>query len=255
MLDEDRYDLLFTTDVLSEGVNLQQAGHIVNYDLPWNPQRIVQRHGRIDRIGSPHSDVLFDCFFPAEYLDELLGLEEKLQRKLAYANAAVGVGQVLPGQVTDPNVEVAFADIDEVHDQIRSLYGEATLLENNGGSAALSERSTASSRQGHGRPIGAGGCARPRIRSRSGLVTDRVRRPGWVFCTGADHPKPWLRLVTTDENGEAVVLDDTLVCLVAADPGGPDAVRDISEEATTGVFDASSLAQRNIHARVESTHR
>ncbi len=50
--DDDRYDLLISTDVLAEGVNLQQARHIVNYDLPWNPMRLVQRHGRIDRIGS-----------------------------------------------------------------------------------------------------------------------------------------------------------------------------------------------------------
>ena len=53
----DRYDLLLTTDVLSEGVNLQQAGRIINYDLPWNPMRLVQRHGRIDRIGSRHREV------------------------------------------------------------------------------------------------------------------------------------------------------------------------------------------------------
>jgi superfamily II DNA/RNA helicase len=50
--DVDRYDLTVATDVLSEGVNLQQARHIINYDLPWNPMRLVQRHGRIDRIGS-----------------------------------------------------------------------------------------------------------------------------------------------------------------------------------------------------------
>jgi hypothetical protein len=49
--DDDLYDLVVTTDVLAEGVNLQQARHIINYDLPWNPMRLVQRHGRIDRIG------------------------------------------------------------------------------------------------------------------------------------------------------------------------------------------------------------
>ena len=48
----DRYDLLISTDVLAEGVNLQQCRHIINFDVPWNPMRLVQRHGRIDRIGS-----------------------------------------------------------------------------------------------------------------------------------------------------------------------------------------------------------
>jgi superfamily II DNA/RNA helicase len=60
---KDLYDVLFTTDVLSEGVNLQQAGHIISVDLPWNPMRLVQRHGRIDRIGSHHRFVDIDCFF------------------------------------------------------------------------------------------------------------------------------------------------------------------------------------------------
>ncbi|MXW54028.1 MAG: SWF/SNF helicase family protein, partial [Gammaproteobacteria bacterium] len=49
--DDDLYDLLIATDVLAEGVNLQQCRNIVNFDMPWNPMRLVQRHGRIDRIG------------------------------------------------------------------------------------------------------------------------------------------------------------------------------------------------------------
>src|SRR5664280_1073958 len=60
----DRFDIVVSTDVLSEGVNLQQARHIVNYDLPWNPMRLVQRHGRIDRIGSRYAEVFLRCIFP-----------------------------------------------------------------------------------------------------------------------------------------------------------------------------------------------
>jgi superfamily II DNA/RNA helicase len=59
----DLYDVLITTDVLSEGMNLQQCRNIINYDLPWNPMRLVQRHGRVDRIGGPHRDVYLYCFF------------------------------------------------------------------------------------------------------------------------------------------------------------------------------------------------
>ncbi|MFQ5503022.1 MAG: helicase-related protein, partial [Phycisphaerae bacterium] len=51
---EDEIDILISTDVLSEGQNLQDCGNIINYDLTWNPIRLVQRNGRIDRIGSPH---------------------------------------------------------------------------------------------------------------------------------------------------------------------------------------------------------
>ena len=89
---KDEFDILFTTDVLAEGVNLQQAGQMINYDLPWNPMRIVQRHGRVDRIGSKHDYVYLGLFFPAERLDALLNLEARLERKLALADAAVGAG-------------------------------------------------------------------------------------------------------------------------------------------------------------------
>jgi hypothetical protein len=84
--DADRFDILVTTDVLAEGVNLQQARHIINYDLPWNPMRLVQRHGRIDRIGSRHSRVYIRTYFPDQALDALLGLEDRLRRRRAAAS-------------------------------------------------------------------------------------------------------------------------------------------------------------------------
>jgi len=256
-LDEDRYDLLFTTDVLSEGVNLQQAGHIINFDLPWNPQRMVQRHGRIDRIGSHHKFVRFGCFFPSRNLDRLLGLEETLQRKLAYANAAIGVGEVLPGQIADPTVQVALADVAQQQELIKSLYDESpVLLDDRGGSAALSgeeyrrrlERALAHEnvrRDVLGLAYGSG----------SGFVTDRVRQPGWVFCARiANHPKPWFRFVGADgtwapatgPDGNRVILDDTLASLVAADPGGDQCEQDLAEGAATGVFEAWAVAQAHI---------
>ncbi len=258
-LDEDRYDLLFTTDVLAEGVNLQQAGHIVNYDMPWNPQKMVQRHGRIDRIGAHHKFVRFGCFFPAANLDRLLHLEETLQRKLAYANAAIGVGEVLPGQIADPSVQVALADLATQQEQIQGLYAEdPALLDTRGGSAALSgeeyrrrlERALADDalrRDVMALAYGSG----------SGFVSSRVRSPGWVFCARiANHPKPWFRYVAADEqwrpaetpDGKAVIIDDTLSSLVAADPGGLECDQDLPEGSTVGVFDAWRLAQDHIYA-------
>ena len=74
---DDKYDILVTTDVLAEGMNLQQCGRIINYDLPWNPMRLVQRHGRIDRIGSPHENVFLTRVFPDRQLEALLALEER----------------------------------------------------------------------------------------------------------------------------------------------------------------------------------
>ena len=111
----DSYDLLVTTDVLAEGQNLQQCGRIVNFDLPWNPMRVVQRNGRVDRIGSPHDIVDMHCFMPDTQLDEYLKLEERLRRKIAQANAGVGVeGVVIPGMDTKSHI---FADIDKELDR------------------------------------------------------------------------------------------------------------------------------------------
>jgi hypothetical protein len=130
----DRYDIVVTTDVLAEGVNLQQARHIINYDLPWNPMRLVQRHGRIDRIGSRHSEVFLRCVFPDQRLDDLLGLEQRLERKLKQAAATVGVGQVLPGSA---EAEITFT---ETRDEIERLRHEDATLFVRGGTASQRSR-------------------------------------------------------------------------------------------------------------------
>ena len=75
-------DILVSTDVLSEGQNLQDCGVVVNYDLHWNPTRMVQRAGRVDRLLSPHDTVWIYNMFPDEGLERLLGLVESLNRKI-----------------------------------------------------------------------------------------------------------------------------------------------------------------------------
>ncbi len=75
-------DVLISTDVLSEGQNLQDCGVLVNYDLHWNPTRMVQRAGRIDRIGSNHPLLWVHNMFPEAGLERLLGLVESLNRKI-----------------------------------------------------------------------------------------------------------------------------------------------------------------------------
>lgn len=72
----DRYDLIISTDTLAEGVNLQAAGRCINYDLPWNPMRVVQRFGRVDRLRSPHSKVDLRCFYPGDRIDDWLRLRK-----------------------------------------------------------------------------------------------------------------------------------------------------------------------------------
>ena len=92
----DRYDLIISTDTLAEGVNLQAAGRCINYDLPWNPMKVVQRFGRVDRLRSPHPKVDLRCFYPGDRIDDWLRLLGKLNRKLSAADATVGVDEILP---------------------------------------------------------------------------------------------------------------------------------------------------------------
>ena len=125
---DDLYDVLVTTDVLAEGMNLQQCRNIINYDLPWNPMRLVQRHGRVDRIGSPHKDVYLRCFFPDVRLDALLTLETNIRSKLSRAAATIGIeNEVIPGASTS---EIVFADERAEIERLRSE--DATLFVNGG---------------------------------------------------------------------------------------------------------------------------
>ncbi len=80
-------DLLLSTDVLSEGQNLQQAGAVVSYDMPWNPQRVVQRNGRVIRLKSAHEEVHLTTMLPKPgEMEELLKLEATIRRKVHAAS-------------------------------------------------------------------------------------------------------------------------------------------------------------------------
>src|SRR5690606_20553528 len=83
-------DLLVATDVLSEGLNLQDCDKIINYDLHWNPVRLIQRFGRIDRIGSEHGVIYGYNFLPETGLDEHLGLRDKLSRRIQEIHDTIG---------------------------------------------------------------------------------------------------------------------------------------------------------------------
>lgn len=247
---KDEFDILFTTDVLAEGVNLQQAGQIINYDLPWNPMRIVQRHGRVDRIGSKHDYVYLGLFFPAERLDTLLELEARLEAKLALADAAVGAGEVLPGR--GPGHEVNLAD-DQVIDEFEKL------LDAGGSSASLSGEEYRRRLFGAfnmepvlkpevlSLPYGAG----------SGFVNPVVHGNGYVFCVKiGKSTKPWFRYVPADddwalrytEDGVPIVSPDTLISLRVADPQNATAERWLPEDVYDHAFDAWKVAQDSVYS-------
>jgi superfamily II DNA or RNA helicase len=95
--ESERIDLLVTTDLLSEGMNLQEASVAVHLDLPWNPARLEQRVGRIRRLGSRHQCVTIYSIAPPASAESLLRIETRLRDKLRIAQRTIGIaGSILP---------------------------------------------------------------------------------------------------------------------------------------------------------------
>ncbi len=80
--DEGEIDLLIATDCISEGQNLQDCDYLVNYDIHWNPVRIIQRFGRIDRLGSPNERIQLVNFWPNIELEEYINLEQRVSGRM-----------------------------------------------------------------------------------------------------------------------------------------------------------------------------
>lgn len=86
----DLYDSLITTDVLAEGINLHRANVLVNYDLPWNPTRIMQRVGRINRVGTEFERIYVYNFFPTAQSSKHVPLEDRILEKLQAFHDTLG---------------------------------------------------------------------------------------------------------------------------------------------------------------------
>jgi hypothetical protein len=189
--DADLYDLLITTDVLAEGMNLQQCRHIINYDMPWNPMRLVQRHGRIDRIGSPYSRVFLRTIFPADRLNELLNLEQRILRKLAQAARSIGVGAPIEQGATGDQV---FA---ETREEIEKLFKEDPGLFENGGTASAAQTGEEYRQQlREALRENPGRLAAMPLKAGSGMVKGAER--GVFFCARVD-TRTYLRFVRADD--------------------------------------------------------
>jgi hypothetical protein len=114
-------DVLIGTDVISEGQNLQDGDFLVNYDIHWNPVRIIQRFGRIDRIGSTNAQIQMVNFWPDISLDEYINLKERVENRMVIADLA---GTADDNVLTMESSEAAFRK-----EQLRKLQDEVIELE------------------------------------------------------------------------------------------------------------------------------
>ncbi len=95
-------DILIGTDCISEGQNLQDCDYLINYDIHWNPVRIIQRFGRIDRIGSPNESIQLVNYWPDISLDEYINLKERVENRMIIADVtATGDDNILSAQSND----------------------------------------------------------------------------------------------------------------------------------------------------------
>jgi len=99
---EKEIDFLFATDVLSEGQNLQDSAILINYDLHWNPVRMIQRNGRINRIGSLFDEVFVANMKPEANLELYLNLVRRLERKINTIKHTIGTDQSILGEDANP---------------------------------------------------------------------------------------------------------------------------------------------------------
>ena len=109
---DDELNILIATDCLSEGQNLQDADMQVNYDIHWNPVRLIQRFGRIDRIGSPNTVVRCVNFWPAKSFEDYLHLEERIMNRMTIMN-------------------LAGAETQEINEGYKQMVADNTLLDKN----------------------------------------------------------------------------------------------------------------------------
>ena len=92
-------DLLIATDCISEGQNLQDCDTVINYDIHWNPVRIIQRFGRIDRIGSPNERIQLINFWPNMELEEYINLEQRVSGRMVLLDiSATGEENIIEHQ-------------------------------------------------------------------------------------------------------------------------------------------------------------
>ena len=237
---EDEYDILVTTDVLGQGVNLQQARNVINYDLPWNPMRVVQRNGRIDRVNSPHGDIYPHSFFPEDRLDDLLELEYRVRQKLTQAARSVGIdSEVIPDMET---VNQNFADKER---DLRAVYNEdETAYEQEGGRTAAAAYSGEEYRQE----------LREGVDRREEQITSlpwaggsgfRGEYPGYFFCARVGE-EMFMRFVPLGMKPDEEPVRDTLTCLQRIECTS-DTERVLPDELRERVYETWGTAREDIY--------
>lgn len=116
----EEIDILIATDCISEGQNLQDCDYLINYDIHWNPVRIIQRFGRIDRIGSKNSQIQLVNFWPNMNLDDYINLKNRVESRMYMLDiSATGEDNVLTNKSSD--IEYRKAQLQKLKEEVVDL--------------------------------------------------------------------------------------------------------------------------------------
>lgn len=127
-------DILIATDCISEGQNLQDCDFLVNYDIHWNPVRIIQRFGRIDRLGSVNDKIQLVNFWPNMELDEYINLEARVSGRMVLLDiSATGEENVIDQTASEMN------DLDYRRKQLEQLQNQVVDLEEISGGVSITD--------------------------------------------------------------------------------------------------------------------
>ena len=117
---DEEIDILIATDCISEGQNLQDCDYLINYDIHWNPVRIIQRFGRIDRIGSKNSQIQLVNFWPNMNLDDYINLKNRVESRMYMLDiSATGEDNVLTNKSSD--MEYRKAQLQKLKEEVVDL--------------------------------------------------------------------------------------------------------------------------------------
>lgn len=124
-------DILIATDCISEGQNLQDCDYLINYDIHWNPVRIIQRFGRIDRIGSKNDYIQLVNFWPDTSLDEYIKLENRVRSRMTMVDiTATGEDDLL---------DVGSKDLAYRAEQLKQLQNEVVDIDDLQGGISITD--------------------------------------------------------------------------------------------------------------------
>jgi len=131
----EEIDILIGTDCISEGQNLQDCDYLINYDIHWNPVRIIQRFGRIDRIGSKNNEIQLLNFWPNMELDEYINLKERVENRMVM----VDVSATGEENIIEENKTKKMNDLKYRKKQLMRLKDEVIDLEEISGGISITD--------------------------------------------------------------------------------------------------------------------